>query len=93
MNLKDVIVCRCEDLTLEDVRKAIAEGYTSWDELKRVLRIGLGPCGGKTCRLLVLRELANHLMLSVDQVKYRPTVVRPPLRSTSFEVFLKEENR
>ena len=87
-----IIVCRCEDLTLEDVHQAIEEGYTSWDQMKRRLRIGMGPCGGKTCRLLVLNELRKHGKLaSIDEVRYRPTVVRPVLRSTPFEVFLKEE--
>jgi bacterioferritin-associated ferredoxin len=92
MDEKNIIVCRCEDLTLTDVRKAIEEGFTSWDELKRRLRIGMGPCGGKTCRLLVLNELRKSQKLSsIDEVRYRPTVIRPVLRSTPFEVFLKEE--
>jgi bacterioferritin-associated ferredoxin len=91
MDPKKIIICRCEDITLEDVRNAIKEGYTSWDQLKRVLRVGMGPCGGKTCRLLVLRELSQHLKVSLDEVKTRPTVVRPPLRATPFKVFAKEE--
>ncbi|MCR4432542.1 MAG: (2Fe-2S)-binding protein [bacterium] len=90
MDPKKVIICRCEDITLEDVRNAIKEGYTSWDQLKRVLRIGMGPCGGKTCRILVLRELAQHLNVPIDEVKTRPTVVRPPLRATPLKVFAKE---
>ena len=32
---KKAIVCRCEDLTLEDVEKAIDEGYTDLEELGR----------------------------------------------------------
>lgn len=91
MDPKKIIICRCEDVTLEEVRNAIKEGYTSWDQLKRVLRVGMGPCGGKTCRILVLRELAQYLNVPIDEVKTRPTVVRPPLRSTPLKVFSKEE--
>ncbi len=91
MDPKKVIICRCEDITLEDVGNAIKEGYTSWDQLKRVLRVGMGPCGGKTCRALVLRELAQYLNVPIDEVKTRPTVVRPPLRATPLKVFVKEE--
>jgi bacterioferritin-associated ferredoxin len=87
---KKVIICRCEDVTLEDVRRAIEQGYTSWDQIKRALRVGMGPCGGKTCRILVLRELAQKLGVSIDEVKTRPTVVRPPLRATPMKVFAKE---
>lgn len=91
MDPKKIMICRCEDITLEEIRSAIAEGYTSWDQLKRVLRVGMGPCGGKTCRLLVLRELASYLGVGIDEVKTRPTVVRPPIRATPFKVFAGEE--
>lgn len=90
MDPKKVIICRCEDVTLEDVRKAIDQGYTSWDQIKRALRVGMGPCGGKTCRILVLRELSQKLGVPIDEVKTRPTVVRPPLRATPLKVFAKE---
>ena len=86
-----VIVCRCEDITLEEIRSAIKEGYTSWDELKRLLRVGMGPCGGKTCRLLVLRELAQVNGRHLDEVKTRSTIVRPPIRATPLDALTKEE--
>ncbi|RLG86368.1 MAG: (2Fe-2S)-binding protein, partial [Thermoprotei archaeon] len=44
-----IIICRCEDITLDDVEKAIENGYTDLESLKRVLRIGMGPCQGRTC--------------------------------------------
>ncbi|NPV88983.1 (2Fe-2S)-binding protein [Coprothermobacteraceae bacterium] len=91
MDPKKVIICRCEDVTLEEVREAIKNGYTSWDEIKRLLRVGMGPCGGKTCKMLVLRELAAFHKKPIEKLPIRPTAVRPPLRSTPFRAFLKEE--
>lgn len=39
-----IIVCRCEDVTLGEIRKAIREGATTLDEVKRITRAGMGPC-------------------------------------------------
>lgn len=55
----NTIICRCEDLTLGELRRRIKEGYISWEELKRITRCGMGSCQGKTCRTLILRELAQ----------------------------------
>jgi bacterioferritin-associated ferredoxin len=72
------IVCRCEDLTLEDIRRLIRQGYTSLDEIRRVSRCGMGPCQGKTCRELVLGELARYLGKDISDLRM-PTF-RPPTK-------------
>ena len=41
------IICRCEDITQEQIEQAIDEGYTTLEELKRKLRLGMGPCQGE----------------------------------------------
>jgi hypothetical protein len=51
------------------------EGYTSFEELKRILRIGMGPCQGNTCGQLLQREIAKFLKVPLDQVKTQK--VRP----------------
>ncbi len=73
----DIIVCRCEDVTLGEVRKAIREGATTIDEVKRITRAGMGPCQGRTCRLLVAGEIARYLGKPVSEIlqsQYRPPV-------------------
>ncbi len=40
----DVLICRCEDVTLARVR-----GKRSWREAKLHTRIGMGPCQGRVC--------------------------------------------
>lgn len=69
MNKRDIIICRCEDVTLEDVHKALEEGYTTFEEIKRILRVGMGPCQGNTCGLLVQREIAKYLHKPLHEVK------------------------
>ncbi len=55
----EIIICRCEDVTLSEIRRAIEAGYSNFEELKRFLRIGMGPCQGRTCLQLVRNELAR----------------------------------
>ena len=56
-----VIICRCKDITLEDVEKALEEGITDLETLKRRLGLGMGPCQGRTCIPLVIGILARKL--------------------------------
>lgn len=76
--MKDnTIVCRCSDLTLSDIRKLIQEGYTSFDEIKRISRAGMGPCQGRTCSQLILREISlmtNQPINDLVPGTYRPSV-------------------
>ncbi len=78
----DIIICRCEDLTLSEIRAAIEDGYTDFEELKRYLRVGMGPCQGRTCIPLVRRELARYLNKSVGEINI-PTK-RPPAVNVLF---------
>ena len=76
------IICRCEDVTEEDVVKAIKDGYTTLDELKHVLRLGMGPCQGRTCVPLAARILARETGKKVSEIELqtsRPPVVPVPL--------------
>ena len=77
MSEKRTIVCRCEDLTKEEIIEAIQEGYTDLEELRRKLRIGMGPCQGRVCLSLVKRILEQVTGEKVKQVSF-PTF-RPPL--------------
>lgn len=55
----DAIVCRCEDITLGEIRRLIGEGATDIEEIKRACRCGMGPCQGRNCLPLVAQEVAR----------------------------------
>ncbi len=82
---ENTIICRCEDLTLKEVRDWIAQGYTTVEEIKRVSRIGMGPCQGSTCRDHLLRELAKVNNKTIEEME--PGVVRPPATPVKLETF------
>jgi len=84
------IICRCEDVTIEDIEKAIKEGYTDIESIKRLLRIGMGPCQGRTCIPLLIRILSRKLGKKPDELKI-PTI-RPPIIPLKAELFTGGEN-
>jgi NAD(P)H-nitrite reductase large subunit len=92
MSNKDkIMICRCEDVLLEDVNRAIDEGYTSLEEIKRLLRCGMGPCQGRTCLMLIAQVLSRKTGRQITQMKF-PTV-RPPVRPVPLAVFVASKNK
>ena len=56
----ETILCRCEDVTIGDVRRAMAIGLDSISLLKRGTRIGMGRCQGRTCTPIINDLLAAN---------------------------------
>jgi bacterioferritin-associated ferredoxin len=85
------VVCRCEEITLDEIREWIDRGYGSFSELKRVLRVGMGPCQGRGCRDIILREISRRSGVPMDEVD--PGTIRSPLKSVKIALlaFGKEE--
>ena len=72
-----ILICRCEDLTQEEIEKAIKEGYTTLDELKCKLRLGMGPCQGRSCLSLAQRVLCEKTNKTTGEIAL--PVSRPPV--------------
>ncbi len=70
------IVCACEDVTLSDVRAAIAAGLTDIESIKRYTGIGTGLCQGAGCALRVARELSQA---GIVPARLSPFTARPPV--------------
>lgn len=75
---KKTIVCRCEDITLEDVEKVINEGYAELGDLKRLLRCGMGACQGRTCTRLIAQIVSRKKGRPINEMLFPRT--RPPIR-------------
>lgn len=71
------IVCRCEEVTAEEIMAAIQNGADSLDAVKRATRAGMGFCQGRTCKRLIARMLACYYNLPVD--RYLPGSLRMPV--------------
>ena len=71
------IICRCEEITEEEIREAIREGYTTIKSIKRRTRAGMGLCQGRTCSTLIRDIIAE--MTGDKKEDILPDTVRSPL--------------
>ncbi len=83
-----IIICRCEDITLGEIKKAVALGYSTVDEIKHFLRAGMGPCQGRTCGHLVAQVISRETGRPVAEVW--PMRARPPYHLVPFATILNE---
>lgn len=78
------VVCRCEEVTEEEVRQCIAEGCKTLREIKLATRAGMGLCQGRTCNKIISRILAEETGETLNEIK--PAGYRPPLRPLSLDI-------
>jgi NADPH-dependent 2,4-dienoyl-CoA reductase/sulfur reductase-like enzyme len=78
----DTIVCRCEEITLGEIKEALAEGATDMNEVKRMTRMGMGNCQGRMCGPGMQEIIAREKDMSAADLGYlnpRPPVKPVPL--------------
>jgi bacterioferritin-associated ferredoxin len=78
----DTVLCRCEEVTVGEVRQAAAEGATTVSAVRMLTRAGMGRCQGRMCGAMVAELLARELgrpVEAVGQATQRPPVVPIPL--------------
>jgi sarcosine oxidase, subunit beta len=75
------ILCKCEDVTIEEVRRAFAAGHRDLESVKRYTGFGTGPCQGKSCVTAIAREL---LRLGSTPAEVLPFTARPPIEPVPF---------
>ena len=74
----DTIVCRCEEITAGEIRRAASEGTYDLNDIKRRVRAGSGWCQGRTCGPVIAELLARETGRPPDAV-HRMTQ-RPPVK-------------
>lgn len=78
---EDTVVCRCEDITMGDIKKGIAKGYNTPKALKSYARLSMGNCQGRTCGPVVYDTLS--LLTGNHPQTAGPFLSRPPLKPVS----------
>ena len=84
----DLIICRCEEVTKGEIRKAVHEGMFTMTEVRRYLRTGMGLCQGQTCGRLVKNIIAKEL--GVSPAELEPATSRAPMRPTEMHILANE---
>ncbi|NTV78613.1 MAG: (2Fe-2S)-binding protein [Clostridiales bacterium] len=78
----DMIVCRCEEITLGEIKEAIRQGARDVIGVKRRVRAGMGLCQGRTCEKMVQQILCQELGVAPSEVGSASP--RPPVRPMTF---------
>jgi len=85
---KDVIICRCERVTKQQIVQLIRAGCRDMNQIKAVLRAGMGACGGRTCTDLILELFSEE---GVDLSEVTLPVYRLPETEVPLGVFAGSE--
>ena len=79
----DMIVCRCERVTMQEIKALIQAGSRDMNEIKAITRAGMGACGGKTCEMIIQRAFKE---LGIADAEVTPYVHRPLFVEVPFGV-------
>ncbi|EFL52573.1 BFD domain protein (2Fe-2S)-binding domain protein [Solidesulfovibrio fructosivorans JJ]] len=80
----DLLICRCEEVTKGEIRRAVHDGMFTLTEIRRYLRTGMGLCQGQTCGTLIKRIVAREL--GISPLELEPTVSRAPMRPVEMRI-------
>lgn len=72
-------VCRCERVTAGEIRALIRSGIRDINQIKAILRVSMGACGGKTC-LNIVKRMYQQEGISLSEV------TEPPIRPVFVEM-------
>jgi hydrogen cyanide synthase HcnB len=78
----DTIVCRCEEVTMQDVISAVTDGARDVNDIKRRTRLGMGHCQGRFCG-----QVINELIWRLTGVGKQREIFtsRTPAKPVPFE--------
>lgn len=84
MSDDELIICRCEEITKGEIRKAVHDGMFTLTEIRRYLRTSMGLCQGQTCAKLVKGIVAKEL--GVSPLDLDAAMSRAPMRPIEMKV-------
>jgi bacterioferritin-associated ferredoxin len=79
----ETIVCRCEEVTAGQIKKAFESGLLNPNQVKAQTRCGMGPCQGRLCGLTISEMTANYGKLNIADIEYFR--IRPPVKQLTME--------
>jgi NAD(P)H-nitrite reductase large subunit len=85
----DTIICRCEEVTLGDIRRAVDAGARDVNTVKGLTRAGMGNCQGRICGELIAHIIAAETGQADDVHAIESAgclSARPPLHPLPLEV-------
>jgi NADPH-dependent 2,4-dienoyl-CoA reductase/sulfur reductase-like enzyme len=76
----DILACRCEEVTVGEIRRAARLGAPGPNQMKAFTRCGMGPCQGRLCGPIVAAVMAEALGKSIAEIgTFRPRAPWKPI--------------
>ena len=76
----DIVACRCEEVTVGQIRRAARLGAQGPNQAKAFTRCGMGPCQGRICGAIVSAVMADTLGKPIAEIgAYRPRAPYKPI--------------
>jgi len=86
-----VIICRCQEVSEEEIRQAVAGGARDVSGVKLRTRAGTGLCQGCICQPLIERLLAR--LLGCERSAIARHTSRPPARALEMGALAQPDER
>ncbi len=78
----ETTICRCEEITLGDIRRRLNNDFTTMNGIKKATRCGMGNCQGRICGPILFDILSAHRpSLPPEVIGY--TSARTPVKRVS----------
>ena len=77
----NTLVCRCEEVTAQQIRSAVIQGMKTPETVKSLTRCGMGPCQSRMCGSGLAEIIAEETGQMMPQLT--PVTIRPPVRNLS----------
>lgn len=77
-NPGESFICRCEDITKEELQAILAANNLTLSSIKLRTRTSMGPCQGRTCTPLILQEISRMTNKPINEL--RATSQRVPIK-------------
>jgi NADPH-dependent 2,4-dienoyl-CoA reductase/sulfur reductase-like enzyme len=76
----DTLICRCEEISLRQIDEAISDGPLPIGDLKRATRVGMGPCQGRYCGMILSELVAKSHGAALDEsMRFAPRMPVKPV--------------
>lgn len=81
----DTVICRCENITMQTIKQAVQQGFTSWSSLKKATRCGMGRCQARICGPIIQKIL--QALTGTEPETIGPPVSRAPVKNLPVRLF------
>ena len=74
----ETTVCRCEGVTAGRIRELVNAGFSDHNDIKAMIRCGMGPCQGRMCSSAVLELIVEGTGEAPERIRQHR--LRPPVK-------------